>query len=402
MRIAGWYNLDPKVPTNVFYQRAVQRENEVRQKYNVKFWFITVSAESLKDEIISSVLAGDPIAEIVRCRWAWVIPDLARRGIIEPADYYFNVCDPLWNPLIIERSRFNGQAIGVSHEPHGDFMVLFYNKSLMERLGLPDPQVFVDKKQWTWDRFEEYCMRIVQDTDNDGQPDIFGSTLPPWQPVVASNGVAIVSGFGGVDLFTLNTPQAIKAFKWLQKLVKFRICEGDTADFAAGKAGFLWGNASDTGFSREMGDKWGVLPVPMGPDAEDYVAWWDEVQFMCIPSGTKEPEKTAMIWTELCRWYPNVSGRADYYRKILENRLPDARDVNMAVFLSERLMLDKYPVYEELQKIFYPDNGPNINEIIYGNTGQTIEQFLNDNSDRIQKNINELRRAPDFRIALNK
>ena len=388
VKIAAWWNLDPKVPTNVYYQQAVQRENEVKKKYNVKFQFVNVPGQGIRDRLPASVMAGDPLGDIVRCRSGWVLPVFAGRGVVEPADKYFDVSDPLWHPYIIQQSMYKGHPMGVNHQQMISYYRLFYNRSMMQRLGLADPQTLVASKQWTWAKFEEYLSKIAQDTDNDGKIDIYGVSSFPWVSVIASNGAKAVSEINGKDVFTLNTPEAIEALKWYQKLYNAGYIGGGQADFVAGKAGFY--TDYGTGWKANMKDQWGVLPFPMGPQAKDYACWWDEVHLMCIPANSKYPKEVAAIWTDLSRWYPNAPNREKMHRDILENMYDDPRDVEMDVFLASKFFLDKYFAYREVQNLIWPGGTDNIENVLQGTAGKTVEQWLSERASKAQNSIDQL------------
>ncbi len=388
VKIAAWWNLDPKVPTNVYYQQAVQRENEVKQKYNVKFQFVNIPGQGIRDRLPASVMAGDPLGDIVRCRSGWVLPVFAGRGVVEPAEKYFDVSDPLWNPYIIQQSMYKGQVMGVNHQQMTSYWRMFYNRSMMQRLGLPDPQTLVASKQWTWQKFEEYLSKIAQDTDNDGKMDIYGVARFSWSAVVASNGGKIVTEINGKDYWTLNRPEAVEALKWWQKLYNAGYIGGAVADFTAGKVGFYVDYG--TGFKTNMKDKWGVLPFPMGPSAKDYASWWDEVHLMCIPANSKYPKEVAAIWTDLSRWYPNAPNREKMHRDVVENMFDDPRDAEMDIFLSSKFWLDKYYSYQDVNREIWPGGGDDIENVLQGTAGKTIEQWLNERSAKCQNLIDQL------------
>jgi ABC-type glycerol-3-phosphate transport system substrate-binding protein len=151
---------------------------------------------------------------------------------------------------------YKGHPMGVNHTGISSFGAMVYNRSMIQRVGLADPQTLVASKQWTWAKYEEYCKKLAKDTNNDGKLDQYGSTDPKWlwQSVVASNAGKIVSEIGGKDVYTLNKPAAIEALKWIGRLGKENIFGGDMTDFANGKVGFVWWLTYDNGFRSTMKD----------------------------------------------------------------------------------------------------------------------------------------------------
>ena len=184
--------------------------------------------------------------------------------------------------------------------------------------------------------------------------------------------------------------EAVEALKWMQSISKMNVTGGNMTDFANGKVGFYWWWNYEWGFKSTMKDKWGLLPAPMGPKAKDYAAWWDEVHLMTIPASSKYPKETAAIWTDLSRWYPGVAGREQMYKDNLENQYLDAKDVNMAVYISTKFWLDKYFAYNDVMNEMWPGGGQDIENVISGSASKTIDQWMAEKSTKMQNIIDQL------------
>jgi multiple sugar transport system substrate-binding protein len=53
-------------------------------------------------------------------------------------------------------------------------MYMTYNAAMIDSLGLEAPESLAEKGEWTWDKFAEYAKACTQDTDGDGNMDVYG------------------------------------------------------------------------------------------------------------------------------------------------------------------------------------------------------------------------------------
>ncbi len=150
-----------------------------------------------------------------------------------------------------------------------------YNKTMFEDNGLELPI-----GDWTWDEFQEVCIALTQDTDEDGTVDQWGWLMPNlagWTIDIplSTNSARFLSEDGLKCL--LDTPEAIETIQWLADLrhvhgVSPTIAQqGDVPLFETGRAGMTWGNpefvqvlASRVGPSRDNDNfLWDVAMFPM-------------------------------------------------------------------------------------------------------------------------------------------
>jgi multiple sugar transport system substrate-binding protein len=179
-----------------------------------------------------------------------------------------------------------------------------YNKSMFQERGIPDPW---DRRngEWTWDDFVEAAMRLTQDKDGDGRPDVFGfqvdghSVYRGYHPFIATNGGEV---FDYDQMrYTLDAPRTVEAVEWLADLAARRRVlsppgwQPGTGDpFAAGLLGIV-GDPSYRPRPQAMeaiGDRfaWDIVPYPRRRAGEPAIALAGG-DHNWVPVQSKHPEE---------------------------------------------------------------------------------------------------------------
>lgn len=320
---------------------------------------------------MTTAASADPIADLIRLRSPWVVPVLAGEGLLLPVDQYFNLEDPLWNPICTQESMYKGKPYGVNSEPPTSWACVWYNKTLMEKAGLKDPYEMVYSLTWTWEKWIEYSGAVSALSTDDQK--VYGTNIPHYLAFIASNGGRAVRRVNDRDAWTLDSPEAIDAVRFLKNIMKNDFVGGDARDFAEGRLGFYFSFNWANDFKEKMTDEWGMLPYPIGPNIDDYTAYTEEVQLMCLPKEAPYPKETAIIWTELSRPYPDY----DYARSIYGKYFKTIRDVETALMLQNKLSLDRYWGYDKIRfDIISSNNGRSLADAIEGTYGRMYEEWL--------------------------
>lgn len=154
-------------------------------------------------------------------------------------------------------------------------LVVYYNRELFEAAGVPLPE-----PGWTWDEMVERAAALTQDTDGDGDPDVYGLGVEPSviriAPFVWSNGGDLVDDPARPTRFTLDTPEAREA---LQAFFDLRLVhqvipteeeiesEDEESRFLNGRTAMVMSSRRATPVFRTITDfAWDVVPLPI----------WDE------------------------------------------------------------------------------------------------------------------------------
>lgn len=161
---------------------------------------------------------------------------------------------------------------------------MFFNKALLANAGITADDIYGWQRngEWTWEKYEEVCQLVEQDTDNDGAVDIFAQAGPKsvWFTMsVYSNAANFIGKDANGNFFNdLESNETMQALNWARDMWDRYDSHKGVADdvdwtnvFTTGKAVFapaeLW---RAEGFYGEVGDDLGFICYPKGPNATQY------------------------------------------------------------------------------------------------------------------------------------
>lgn len=177
-------------------------------------------------------------------------------------------------------------------------VVIFYNRDLFAKAGLPEP-----KAGWRWEEFREIANRLTADSNNDGDPDQFGFSFystPPlfWLPFVWSAGGNLFSA--DLSRFTLDEPKALAGVRFYADLRnKWHVAPkkvesgGATMSqlFMQQKLAMMVNGRWSVPVLREQARfQWDVVPLPVGPNGQSSVGL--DASGYAIAAKSKHPQES--------------------------------------------------------------------------------------------------------------
>jgi multiple sugar transport system substrate-binding protein len=158
-------------------------------------------------------------------------------------------------------------------------VVVFYNRDLFKKAGLPEP-----RRGWDWQTFLETARALTTDQDGDGRPEVFGVSFyaqPPlfWLPFVWSAGGALFDA--RLTRVVLDEPRALEGLRFYADLrnrwhVAPRKVESGGATmsqlFLQQKIAMMVSGRWSVPVLREQAKfQWDVAPLPVGPSGRSRV-----------------------------------------------------------------------------------------------------------------------------------
>lgn len=325
----------------------IAREKELEAKYNVNIEWVAVPWGESVPKITAAGLSGEPAADIALLHNYWAFPSLAEQGYIRTIDDLLNFDDPKWPKRMKEFGSFNGKLYGMTPSV-GSAYGLFYNRSMLKREGLPDPQELLKQDQWTWDKYLEIAKKTTKDTDGDGTIDQWGVVAySPMhaRPLIYSNNGKIVDVVDGKLTFTMGESNAMEALRFLydmhnthkvvmpNKTASYADYEESQKVFNSGKAAFVPGAEWEGGGRKDMEDEYGFVYFPKGPKASEYTNISDGFAMWFVMANSKHPKEVARIFDEMQLW-----DRLDQQtRDWLDTNFRTSADVDMVFEMAERV-----------------------------------------------------------------
>lgn len=349
IRVAAWWDLEPKGGTPSG-DRQVARREEMEQKYNFKFEYVNVPWDQVVQTYSSSVMSGEPFADIATVEDNWVY-NLAASGFVTPLDSYFDFNNEKWCELTKEVTYIKGKTYGMATGKWWPRGVVFFNKNLFEREGLESPYTLFKQGQWTWEKMEEIARKATKDTNNDGVIDQWGlGGMDLEMSMVTSNGAQMASIVDGKAKLNFREPAVLEAFNFYQRLCKegivfnkFKYMEEPPWDVAAevfkqGKIAMFWYQYWKIhDFRDNMADDYGLVLAPIGPSNTDKKNWCMITghNFQTIPANVKNIEDVAFIWDKWTEPYPEEEEDPDAWKEPHYNNVRDNESIEMLEYMYE-------------------------------------------------------------------
>ena len=318
-------------------------EQQVLEKFNVRFEWIDYGELPLT--LLRTVMAGDPIADMVRIIVAWEGTLLAE-NVLQPLDEWedlFQDEDSAW--------MYVGKVYGNHYFlnnilRHGPFQPLVYNIGMLNQVPalkengktvLP-VDLFLDGK-WTWSVFEDYLQKVhdywIQGSTQDDAVIAYGADhVVAALMAMHSNGASVY----GDNSLEVDTPQAKEAVTYIERLMQKNLIRikdivpersGDVGGFndqwrfRDGGSVFAnirtqWAPSMVVPFN-ERGDTMGVVPFPrpdrMEPDDPNYRHFNEAMDSFAVPRGVSKEK--ADLAVRAFREYT-----IEYYKKMAGSDRP--------------------------------------------------------------------------------
>ncbi len=384
-RIAAWWDGTPDGKSEAS-ARALKLQQDAEKNYNCKITYQYIPQANIIEKLTASVMAKDPFADIVWLEANSVVPQLAKAGYIMPTDDLFDFSDPKWPAYGVQASEMGGKHYGFVADIASTYGI-WYNKTFFAKYGLPDLYELQQKDEWNWDAFADIARRATTDPNNDGVNDTFGFGEVGWEPIVdrfiASNGSMVVKPTAdGSYRFNVDDPAAKEAISFVVDLFQ-RGYKSDSAAFVSGKCAMFagdgfWGSQT---FQLEMDDDLGFVWFPKGPRATEYVCTSINTNVMTIPTNSKRPEDTALIFEAITDW-----AHLDEERLArMEGWMYNEEDVATCREMFARCTLHKWRAFGDLQDVF-------MEKIFYDcvKSKNTVEKAIAEHLDEGQAIIDQI------------
>ncbi len=263
----------------------LQIMDEVETAYNCTINAQYIAATEAFTTIQPEIAAGGKYADlIITTQWQYgyflganLMLDLNRLDV--------NWDNKWWNQDVREMGTYGGKSyVGL-----GSFIfdtsytwLLYYNQSVWEELGLPNPYELVDSHQWTYEKFRDYCGRACEDRDNSGEMDSYedrwglmaaqGDFCRAW--FFSLGGQYFKTDESGRVRLACNNQRTYDIYNRMRTMVKQdKSIKPDGInswdDVAESLTYFANGNSLFVAYVpgvtplKDMEDDWGVMPLPL-------------------------------------------------------------------------------------------------------------------------------------------
>ncbi len=247
-------------------------------------------------------------------------------NLIQPVDDYVDWSHKYYDKYrsFYEENIWNGKHYGLYNSV---YVVngCYYNKKLFNDAGLESPWDLYLQDKWDWDAFAEAAENLTQDTNDDGEVDVYGFAFnrPIVWPYVTGETFAKVDGANLTiesNMYSQNLARAMNYIFDLIDVKHYGSTEPTAIELFAGggSAMLLHDNKLMYSYLKDMiaNDTLGAAPMPRDPQQSKYYAR-DMVSAITIPVGAKNPQAAvALNAVMLYNTYYKPNALEDTYAKI--------------------------------------------------------------------------------------
>lgn len=179
---------------NIFYDIKQQYES----KYNANVIFKLYNEQIFQNKLIQMIGSGNA-PDLVYCG-SLHLPRFAAMELLQPINDYMDPETVNYKDTA-DSLMWKGKHIAARVEQIQPYVV-WYNKKMFQKNGLPEPYDLWKSGEWTFDKFREIGMALTQDTNNDGTIDQYGfDTSGVYTPMWANAGKWLeIKNDGTVDI----------------------------------------------------------------------------------------------------------------------------------------------------------------------------------------------------------
>ncbi|AEE95679.1 ABC transporter substrate-binding protein [Mahella australiensis] len=399
IRYTAWWDLTPQPGSSASADRQIARRNELEKKYNCKVEYVNIPWDQYLQKFITAAMAGDSIGDLVTLDSRWFYPTAVANGYLYDLNEFadkgiFDFTEEKWNKDFLKWGTFDGKLYGYAIGRTFPRSVLFWNKSLFEREGLPNLYDLFFNHQWTWDKMLEIAKKATKDKDGDGKIDQWGlSGIDLGFGFVFSNNAESVDVSDPIHpKFVLNSPNALEGLQaWQDFIQKHKVVElnpeGAAWDyprqsFSNGNVAMLytqWWMVDD--IKKNMKDQYGIIMFPMGPKADEYVSQYSGFTIDTIPSTVKNADQVAIFQNEMTEPYPDEDPEEwkDYYTE----RVYDEQSVQVIEMLQDKGLskVDWFGSFDDVVQMSYTfmseiQNGSKTPQVAISEVAQQAQTLL--------------------------
>ncbi|NMO95101.1 ABC transporter substrate-binding protein [Paenibacillus lemnae] len=306
IKIAAWWDLKPAGAT-ASEKARLDKIAELEKKYNCKIEFVNVPFEEYMNKFTTSVLAGEPFADIVQMEYKAALPAILKGQLLKVSEFTTEQNNINKDADLMTKSpSIGGDEYGFDNPGslgHG----IHYNRDLFKKLGLPDLQELYTNGEWTWDKLLEVAKQATKDTNNDGKTDVWGYSgwaMDVLKHFTAANGGNVVDAVNGKEM--LSDAKTIEAAEFVNRLYNVdkvvKVKSGNPMDWEETNT-FKDGDVAIF-FAAEwmLGDltfEVGIVPVPNGPQGSPDATYANSgAAAKFIPKGVEDAAIVYQIYEE--------------------------------------------------------------------------------------------------------
>jgi hypothetical protein len=345
--IGDWWSAEePAEPTNAREEATQEYREMIQKKYNFTMKQIGITDwYGMQETFTTTTVAEDPAASIFLLQTDWIEQPLSNGLMYDLATLEeFDFTEDKWNSSVRDIMTYGDSIYGMAEGKPEPRIGVFWNKRLFQEAGL-DPDLPYDLQasgEWTWEKFEELCVKLNIDSNNDGTIDSYATgsfSVDFYRGAVASNNARFIGKDENNKFYNATLePNFLEAVQWATSIVQKGYempappdsnWDWFIAAFHDAKVAMTFAEQYKVSNWADMTDDWGFVLCPKGPKASSYGAYYfDNIAVMpsCLdPETAKKVAFAYNLWTDPTPGYEDdeEGWKDNYYTRFRDERAVD-------------------------------------------------------------------------------
>jgi len=227
--------------------------------------------------------------------------------------------------------------------------VTTFNVDMMHDLELPNFYEMFRNRTWTWDNLVSVSRQIVTASNGEITPIVQSNEQSFIPHLIASNGgaLAVPTADGGMEFVGHRNDAAMDAMNFAVQLIEEGLLRSNTKDgievareLIRGTGMMVMGgysNLRDITTQRvPAADRFGMVPIPIGPQMDDFITVTHSSAMFYIGYGTRNPQEVAAVLVAMANRFP----RTNIVEHELNFGVQDTESAEVIEYLLDRMGID--------------------------------------------------------------
>lgn len=261
--------------------------------------------------LYTSILSGNPIADIFVPKTTGDVINLANKGMLTPLNSLsnFDFSDEKWNQGCVAETTLNGNVYGMTRKMQVRDL-LIYNKTMFEKNNWEDLYTLQKNGKLTWSKLYEIMQKAAVVNNNT----VTRYALAPSYNIeglatimLNANGVKAISRTGDSKnlKYNLNSNAGLNALNEFKKWTSLAggVYDNTAAGWDTNREVFYTGKSAmiieslqeSVNIAAKSDFEIGMVLFPHGPDTNQNLVSLS-IMAEAIPAGVKNPDDVALFW----------------------------------------------------------------------------------------------------------